>query len=83
MCVRGSAGVGRDHEGAVAEPLRDVAVAERRLIVGEQDRVRGARGVVDGDEGAVGQVLGGSWRHGADEHLRLGAGPVGDYGRER
>lgn len=70
-------GVAGDHAGAVAQPLLDpLALAQGRLVVGDLDGVLGARGVVDGDEGALGQGVG---LDGRDDDVGGGAAPVGDY----
>ena len=70
------AGVLGNDEGAVSEPPVDVVGSEGRGVVGEDYGVSGTSGIVDGKEGALGEVLDGGWGNGPDDDVRDGSGPV-------
>lgn len=54
----GRAGIGLgDHDGTPAQPPVDVVGPEGGGVVGQDDGVGSARRVVDGDDGALGEVL--------------------------
>lgn len=63
-------------EGAPAQPLVDVVLSKRTLVVAENERLASAGAVVDGEEGVLGER---SWSNSFETDVWRGGCPVAGF----